>query len=446
MSIIDTKKWILATTVMTNAPVWAKGVRSGNELIKKKNISSEYFIYGRLINGNWTEHSNTSVKLDKIFIKKSYLDKIKLYTDEINNIEDEDADVKKAPEIIELNDDDKFKDDEGNVLEIETRGERKWDKIFFRVSDVSKGFEMKQLSKTLTLDHTGYKDQTDYVYFTCFLDTKLQKNKKKKYLFLTYRGMLRVLFCSNNNRVGGFIKWAVEKLFTIQMGMPEQKKKLTADILGVTAETISQVFDKDARSLPCIYFFTLGFAKDLRKSMDIDNKYKDDNVIGIYGFTKDLARRTNEHIRTYKNLEGCELKLKWYSYIDPQYMSNAESDVRSCMNALNSHLSYKNEKEIVILTKEYMKIVSDQYELASSKYMGHISELITRIKELETKIETERDRHKHELAKVIHEKEISEIKYEKELEKKDFQIALLSKDIEILNLKVSHKSSIIKHR
>jgi hypothetical protein len=40
--------------------------------------------------------------------------------------------------------------------------------------------------------------------------------------------MLRVLFGSHNNKADLFLKWATEKIFTIQMGTVEQKNKLKA--------------------------------------------------------------------------------------------------------------------------------------------------------------------------------------------------------------------------
>ena len=41
----------------------------------------------------------------------------------------------------------KFKDENGNIIEIETRGERSVDKIYFRVKDVMEGFCLDRLDE-----------------------------------------------------------------------------------------------------------------------------------------------------------------------------------------------------------------------------------------------------------------------------------------------------------
>lgn len=56
---------------------------------------------------------------------------------------------------------------------------------------------------------------------------------------------------------------------------------------------------------------------------------------------------------------------------------------------------------------------------------GHISELITKIKELEDKYEKQSLVHELELEKVKHNLEFSKEKYDHELLKKDFEIMKL---------------------
>ena len=206
------------------------------------------------------------------------------------------------------------------------------------------------------------------------------------------------MFVSKNNKTSGFIKWATEKLFTLQMGTEQQKHKLIADELGVDAQTISEVFDKDANSIPVVYFYTLGNVKTLRKSMNIDAKYKDNDIVGIYGLTKEFSRRTKEHIKTYKKLKGSNLKLKWYSYIDPMYLYKAEADIRNCMNGLDIHFRYEKEKEMVIIPEKQILIVQTAYENIGKKYIGHVSELVLKIRELEDKIEKDHLLHAKEMA------------------------------------------------
>ena len=113
---------------------------------------------------------------------------------------------------MELEDEEKFHDTDGNILEIETRGERDVDKIFFRVRDVMKRFDMPKLTDTLTrtrIDFDGYEPGLHYKHFTRPVPDGVGKSKdttKKpvKALFLTYTGLLRVLFVSRNKNAEKF--------------------------------------------------------------------------------------------------------------------------------------------------------------------------------------------------------------------------------------------------
>jgi hypothetical protein len=205
-------------------------------------------------------------------------------------------------------------------------------------------------------------------------------NKTSKELFLIYEGILRVLFASRSPNVKPFIKWATETLFTIQLGSTEQKQELVSNVLGVNAKAIKEVFNADRNTLPCIYLFTLNTVDKLRDTMKIDSKYSSDSIVAKYGFTKDLSRRTGEHINKYNKLQNVDLKLKYYSYVNPQYISNAETDIRDYMIGFETKLNFDKEDELVIIPKNMVKMVEKQYELIGKSYMGHIAELITKIK------------------------------------------------------------------
>lgn len=105
---------------------------------------------------------------------------------------------------------------------------------------------------------------------------------------MTYVGFLKIIFTSQSETANKFIKWATE------------------------------IFDKDTSSLLVVYFYTLGNVKSLRKSMNIDKKYGDNDIVGMYGLTKNVSRRTKENIKAYNKIKGCDLKMKMYSYVDPQ--------------------------------------------------------------------------------------------------------------------------------
>jgi hypothetical protein len=408
----ENKTYVNADYVLSNAPVYSKGCRSSRDLIKKKNIESSKYLFARLKNNEWVITDGKSPKFDKVFILKSFTKTIPELNNENVKVTD-DKGIEKAPDIIYLEDNNKFKDTEGNIIEIETRGEREHDKVYFKVKDVAEGFNIEYLNDSINDKKSNYEINIDYKYFICNKTVNSRqktdkltdyKTSTKKELFLTYQGMLRVLFVSRNNKTSHFIGWATKTLFTVQLGTTEQKRELVSSVLGVNAKVIKEVFNTDANTLPCVYLFTLNTVANLRKSMNIPDTFADDSIVCKYGFTKELARRTGEHITTYNKIENVDLKLKHYSYVDPQYMSNAESDIRTFMTALNITYKFEEYKEIVIIPKHLINLVEKQYQQIGKSYMGHIAELITRIKDLEyelamkdTKMELLTEKHKSEL-------------------------------------------------
>ena len=149
--IINSKKYTSADDIRELCPIWCKGVRSGRKIIEKKNIPDDQYIYARFDGEQWIESEGISVKYDKVFIRNMYLNKIEQYVNEINdssNVVDDDN-VEKAPPLIALEEHEMFHDNEGYPLQIEARGQRQHDKIYFRVKDVAEQFVIRKLQDTL---------------------------------------------------------------------------------------------------------------------------------------------------------------------------------------------------------------------------------------------------------------------------------------------------------
>ena len=248
----------------------------------------------------------------------------------------------------------------------------------------------------------------------------------KREIFLTYEGLLHVLFASHNDKTKSFRKWATETLFTAQMGTKEQKHKLVSDIMGVYAENVKEVFNKDSHTIPCVYLFTLGTVKELRSSMNIDDSHNDNSIVCKYGFTKDLARRTSEHMKIYGKIKNVELKLKYYAYLDPQYISDGEKSIKDFAYDLDLCFEYEKYDELMILPTKFSKQIKEKYEYIRKKYAGHSEELQNKITQLENDIKYKD--HEIELLKHANENEI--LKY---------KLQLMEKDNEILKLQLNNK-------
>ena len=78
--------------------------------------------------------------------------------------------LREAPPLLELEEHEKFRDEDGNVYEVEVRGVREEDKIYFRGRDIEKLFEMERLIDIVKQENT-YTLVQDYEMFLLVQNT-----------------------------------------------------------------------------------------------------------------------------------------------------------------------------------------------------------------------------------------------------------------------------------
>ena len=271
-------------------------------------------------------------------------------------------------------------------------------------------FKMNKLSDTLIHKDSFFKENEHYKYFKFEKNNNDGKIIMKKELFLTYEGILRVLFASHSTKAKTFIKWATEILFTVQLSEKKDKEELSAALLGVDVKNIKSVFSLSAETTPCVYLFMIGNANKLLKN----NKYNKDDIICKFGYTNDLVRRTNQHYKTYKKEFNTEIELLLFSIIDPQYICQAEASISHYFNdnKLEGYLIKEVEQiELIIINKNNINQIKEHYKLIQNSYIGHYKELSDKINKLETEL--------------LHQKHINEIlilKHDNELKNKNIEL------------------------
>lgn len=98
------------------------------------------------------------------------------------------------------------------------------------------GFELPNLNTTILHPETSYKFNIHYKYFICnnFCALKSKTNKKNNgitsEMFLTYKGILKVLFLSHSGRADKFVDWVTKTVFVVQMGSNNQRNQLVSNI------------------------------------------------------------------------------------------------------------------------------------------------------------------------------------------------------------------------
>ena len=400
-----------------------------HDTFKQFNISGELFqkdklhIYNDYLNNNIVEYLDRNFKEDYDELNED---------DETESIHDENEIIEQAPRIIHLNNNEKFRDTDGNIVEIETRGSKTYDNIYFKVTDVSKGFNMENLRNSIQKKDRGYVRNNDYKTFLIRGDivpsTDTNKNNKPS-LYLTYSGLLRVLFVSRNKNVERFQEWAMKTLFTIQMGKEEEKVKLGTSILNIPEKTYKAVFSKHADKLPCIYLINLGKVGELRNTFDIDNTFPDDSGVYKYGFTHDLGERLGTHESNYGKLENVKIVLTTFHGIDPIYTCKAEGDIREECNAYEIKLKTEGHNELIVLNKKQLEHVKKNYGRIGRDYAGYTAELQDQISKLKDEIKE----LNHETNRLKTQIEADERYHKLELQYKDSIISNLELQIKLKN-------------
>lgn len=414
-------------------------------IIQKKNIPSSDYVYANLKKNEWNLTTDECKKA-QLLIEKEWTDKYFFPTikntqvtkktdineeNEITNlVGNENDEYEKSPPGLYLEDEEKFKDINGNIIEIETVGEKKKHNIFFKVKDVMNGFNLQHLDKVILDTRNNYKRNTHYKIFY-IRDTVVNNNQPtiKKSLYLTYKGILRVLFTTRSENVDKFQDWAEDKLFTIQIGSKEEKQKLGTHLLKVDLKTFKAVFDSYASTFPCIYLLSLGKVKELRDTFNISNDINDKSTVYKYGFTEDLERRLREHTLEYGKMKNVDISLSLFQMVDNKYMSKAENEVKHLFNVFDKSLNVENidetlnkkRKELVVLNDKEYKQINEHYKLIGLKYIGSTQFLQDKVQELQNEIK---------IINLNKELEIQKLTNENEILKKDIQTSIKIHELE----------------
>lgn len=402
---INKKNYYFIDDIRETHPNLFKGCKSNRELItKKKFIPNNKYLYAKYDKSNdtWVVTNGSSRKLDKLFIRKKFFDELQI---------EKTIDYEDLPDEIILEANEKFVDNDSNIVEIKVVGERDVDKCYFCVKDFMDGFDLPNLHTIIIKNGSTYEENIHYKYFYSEKIT-ISKNRKKKLLYLTYCGVLKTLFGSTKKTTNKFVTWATTVLFTTQLGTSNQKEQLVSNLLSVSVDTVKAVFSKSSHTIPCVYLFSIGKVSELRKSMKISEEYDENSYVYKYGMTIDLERRVKEHTNTFKKIKGTNLELTIFSYIDTQYISNAEQKVKELMQELNYVFEYEKMAELAIIPDNKFKFVKNQFELISSMYIGRVADLVNKLKEKESEILLIKEKHKNEMLLEQHKSQL----LEKELE------------------------------
>lgn len=389
---------------------YSKGCNNSvGTLIKRKSFDSSSVVFGAIVDSQLVRHAKYSRKLSKYFVMVSEV---------MKEFGAKQAyDIKQAPPIVVDNGFSFFKDANGIEYNVEMRGERTKDGIFFKGKDLQGLFEMPSLCRNVVDNITTHTKGADYEFFI-FTDTSTLGKVNDRELFITYRGLKKIINNASIGRAKEFSDWIDDIVFAAVCGSKDQRVDASSKILNVDAKVLQSFLNKSASDISCLYLI------DIKRDVGDKKVFK-------YGFTKNLKRRFKEHVSKY----GEEIALETFCLIPQKNLSDAETELKNCISDyVQPHGDYASDKELLFLSSEAQKNIKYVYNSISCGYCGDLDSI------------------KLQYESLIKEKdhEINMIKKECELKlmQKDLQIMEISKDnqikdmkIELLELKLKMKTS-----
>lgn len=363
------------------------------KIIEKKNILDFEVVKYTKKDGdyNWSE-STFNYKRSKLLVGLRWAaDNIPKLCGKIGGYKYEDA-----PPLLELTEEECFKDKNGRKLDVEVRGERSEDKVVFKAKDIARIFEMDNLNIVIVEKKSFVKGEDYHVYSinNRLTNGESSTNGSKPCIFLTYNGLLKVVFESRSGIAKTFRSWATKVIYTA--GTPIQREEVSKTILRADSKCVKTVLSKSVHTTPCIYLFSLGKVKDLRKLEYFKEALKNASGGTVYkwGRTIDLKRRTGEHNITYGSIEGVTLVLEILT--TREKYNDLQNQYGGCLKDLVDKNNLQSQ------------------EIKELKY-----ELTIKNKDIELK-----------------NKDIELLEKDVKLERERSKSSLLEKEVEILNLKL----------
>ena len=462
--VLNNNSYYFVDDVKQICPVFFYGcAKTSRMIIDKRNIDVNNYIYATFApkTNKWSV-SDKSIKSAKLLLTCDWVEKnVPKWKNENGiNTNTEKFKVERAPPLLELKDEEKLKDENGNVVEIETRGVKTFDGIYFYGKDVERILELECITDILHDQTSKYELNIHYKKFIRDNNGETSpvsdRTFNRETTYLTYKGFVRMLITRKHPVADKFQDWCFKLLFTVQMGNEETKEELGTSLLNINTETYRNVFKTHTHAFPCVYLEKIGNVKDLKDTFDIDEKTYNDNMNSIickFGFTDDIERRLSEHQRDYGKLKNVNLELLKFTIVETKYKVEAEQELRKLFQNFNKRLiikidtplstdlvnvqdgiNNKNRYELVILTNSELETVFKYYSFIGNEYAGSTAHLQNKLEKMKHEIELKTN--EIELIKLENKRSLEMAEKDKEMLKKELKIQELEhlnkyKDLEL---------------
>jgi len=249
------------------------------------------------------------------------------------------------PSIV-LTESEMFRNSNGEVCEVDVRGERTWNGCYFRVIDIGRVFGVKLLAQDILKNSDKYVEGRDYIKMVCMVSNHSGWNQT----YFTYMGLNMWLCSSRKQETRHYVEWMMKTLFTVQFGTMESKQQLAEEIVDPKYKMFKTFSLVCAHNVSGVYLFRVKV---------LDNK----TAVYKFGRSKDIKRRFAEHAVTYGE---DNVELTQFTAVDECMLVAAERDVKKLL----SEFRYVDggALELVKLTNKQLKEAKLVFKLIHSTY------------------------------------------------------------------------------
>ena len=391
------------------------------KIIEKKKLTNEEYTYATYApkTNKWSL-SNDSVKSAKLLLEKTWVEN-NVPSFGNNNIK---LDLEMAPLILELKDEEKFKDDKGNIVEIETRGIKTFDGIYFYGKDVEKMLELECITDILHDPTTKYELNNHYKNFIRISNIESHplddRTFNRQTTYLTYKGLVRMLITRRHPVADKFQDWCFKTLFTVQMGSQEEKTILASKLLGCDINSVKSFLQSGVQDYSVLYLISIGKVKDLSSQIEGLNDKHPDEYVFKYGYTSDLSQRIQTHKRNFEKLKNTKLSLISHIPIDEKYLSEAEVELKQTFQSFDYIIDNPIYNELVCFNENKLPLFKKLFKTICDKYAGNCKKIQDELEKQQIKHEYELKENKREYESKLREYELK-LKHEQELKNIEIQ-------------------------
>jgi hypothetical protein len=276
-------------------------------------------------------------------------------------------------EKIVLNETEMFRNAEGEVCEVDVRGDRTRKGTYFKVKDIGKVFGVNRLDNDISSKRSAYNRCEHYIRLT---DDNIISNTNDGNYYFTSKGLYMWLFKAEGVKAEHYINWMMDTLFTVQFGTQEEKEEL----VGVSRQELASGLKLCVNKISGLYLIKLGTVKQLRDVMDLGDEQDDKDLVCKFGYSKDIQKRFYQHDNNLaKELDNGSLELLFYSAIQEPHLAHAEAKLHDFFELVKT--DFNGHRELVILSKADLKMTKAKYLTIADGYTTTDDTEITELKE-----------------------------------------------------------------